>query len=151
MTDSPTLESMIEERQYTTPMTAPELRYSLSKSMSTGSLEGAHLPPQPQHHQSRTLPQPTTPITITRALYLLATGKLVQIPNVLLCAPLEELFNHFKGELVADLDWARTPAGIDYNYYGYSYILNEEATHFACQAYNMIHRNHLIQVPARYQ
>ncbi len=96
-------------------------------------------------------PQLTNPITIAQALYLLATGKLVQVPSILLCALLEELFNHFKEELVADQDWARTPAGIDYAYYGYGYILNEEVVHFACQAYNMIHPDHLVQIPDCYQ
>ncbi len=66
-------------------------------------------------------------------------------------APLIDLFNHFLKELVADQDWARTPAGIDYSYYGYDYILKEEARHFACQAYNMIHQDHPINVPDCYQ
>ncbi len=39
--------------------------------------------------QDQTLPQPTTPITIARALYLLSTGKLVQIPTVLFYATLK--------------------------------------------------------------
>ncbi len=109
------------------------------------------LPPQSPHQQSQTLPQPTIPITIAQALYLLATGKLVQIPDILFRAPLEELFNQFKEELVADQDWARTPAGMDYAHYGYGYILNEEVVHFACQAYNMIHPDHSVQIPNRYQ
>ncbi|PBK82712.1 hypothetical protein ARMGADRAFT_1090035 [Armillaria gallica] len=32
-----------------------------------------------------------------------------------------------------------------------SYILKEEARHFTCQAYNMIHPDHPIEVPAQYQ
>ncbi len=151
MSNSAMLELIVKERPYTTLMMAPALRFTPPRSMLMETVEGVPCPPQSQHRQSRTLPQPSTPITISRALYLLATGKLVQVPDVLLCTPLDELFNHFREELVADQDWARTPAGIDYAYYGYSYILTEEATHFACQAYNMIHQNHPIQIPARYQ
>ncbi len=40
---------------------------------------------------------------------------------------------------------------MDYAYYGMNYILKEEAIHFACTAYNMIHRNHQVEIPARYQ
>ncbi len=141
-----------EERPYTTPMTVAGQRYSLLKNTSTALLGGeAPLPLQSPHRQSHALPQLTTLITITWALYLLATGKLVQVPNILLCASLEELFNHFKEELVVDQDWARTLARIDYTHYGYSYILKEEAVHFACQAYNMIHPDHPVQIPDRYQ
>ncbi len=114
---------------------------------------GDAVPPplQSPHQRSQILPQPITLITIARALYLLATGKLVHIPDVLLLAPFELLFNHFKEELVADPDWTRTLARIDYAYYGYKYILNTEANHFASQAYNMIHQDLPIQVPACYQ
>ncbi len=143
---------MSEEKPYTTPTAVPGPRHSPLVNILMAYMEqGAPLPPQSQSHQSRTLPQPITPITIAQALYLLATGKLVRIPDVLLLMPLEILFNHFLEELVADQDWTRTPAGIDYAYYGYSYILKEEATHFTCQAYNMIHRDHPIQVSARYR
>ncbi len=90
-------------------------------------------------------------MTISHALYLLVTGKLARIPDILYHAPLIDLFNHFLEELVADQDWARTPAGLDYNHYGYSYILKEEARHFACHAYNMIHPDQPIEVPTRYQ
>lgn len=90
-------------------------------------------------------------MTMSRALYLLSTGKLAQIPEMLFRAPLIDLFNHFMNELVEDPDWASTPAGIDYNHYGYSYILKEEARHFATFAYNMIHQEQTIQVPARYR
>ncbi len=144
--------SIVEERPYTTPTTVPGQSYSPMRNISTASLGGGvPLPLQSPHRQSRALPQLTTLITIAQALYLLATGKLVQIPNILLHATLVELFNHFKEELVADQDWARTPAGMDYNHYGYGYILKEEAIHFTCHAYNMIHLDHLAQVPARYQ
>ncbi len=52
--------------------------------MSMALPEGeAPLPPQSQHCPSQTLPQPTTPITIAQALYLLVTDKLVQIPDIL--------------------------------------------------------------------
>ncbi len=57
-------------------------------------------------------------MTISWALYLLATGKLARIPNILSRVPLIDLFNHFLEELVADQDWARTPARIDYTHYG---------------------------------
>ncbi|PBK91257.1 hypothetical protein ARMGADRAFT_1082063 [Armillaria gallica] len=77
---------------------------------------------------------------MSQALYLLSTGKLVQIPEVLFCAPLLDLFNHFLNKLVEDPNWAITPAGMDYTHYRYSYILKEEARHFACITYNMIHQ-----------
>ncbi len=86
-----------------------------------------------------------------RALYLLSTGKLVQIPNALICVSLGDLFNHFWKELLEDPNWAITPAGMDYSFYRMDYILKEEASHFACTAYNMIHRDHQVEVPARYQ
>ncbi|PBK90271.1 hypothetical protein ARMGADRAFT_1083133 [Armillaria gallica] len=44
-----------------------------------------------------------------------------------------------------------TPAGIDYTHYGYSYILKEEARHFACVAWNMTHPDQPIKVLPRYQ
>lgn len=108
-------------RPHISPPAVPELRYSPMRSMSTASLtEGAPLPPPSPHLRSQTLPQLTTTITIARALYLLSTGKLVCVPCVLVDATLEELFEHFREELLADPDWARTPAGIDYAHYGYS-------------------------------
>lgn len=85
------------------------------------------------------------------ALYLLLTGKLVQVPDVLYHAPIIDLFNYFQKELVEDPNWAITPAGMDYNHYGYNYILKEEARHFACLAYNMIHSEQLVEVPICYQ
>ncbi len=152
MNISPVSGLVPEERPYTTLPAVAGQRYSPLKSMSTELPGGeAPLPPQSLHRQSRTLPQPTTPITIAQALYLLATGKLVQIPDILLRVPLDELFNHFKEELVADQDWTRTPAGMNYAHYGYSYILNEEALHFACHAHNMIHPNQPIQIPECYR
>ncbi len=152
MSGSPMLGLTPEERPYTTPTTVVGQRYSLMRNTSMALSGGeAPLPLQSPPRQSRTLPQPTTPITIAQALYLLATGKLVQIPDILLHAPLEELFNHFKEELVVDQDWARTPAGIDYAHYGYGYILNKEAIHFTCQAHNMIHLDHLVQIPDHYR
>ncbi len=66
-------------------------------------------------------------------------------------ASLGDLFNHFWKELLEDPDWAVTPAGMDYGHYGMNYILKEEASHFACTAYNMIHPDRPIEVPARYQ
>ncbi len=108
-------------------------------------------PRQSPHSRPRTLPQLTTPITIARALYLLSTGKLVQVPAVLLHATLKDLCNHFQKELLEDPDWAVTPAGMDYSYFQKGYILREETLHFACTAYNMIHPNRQIEIPARYQ
>ena len=61
---------------------------------------------------------------------------------------LGDLFNHFQKELLEDPDWKRTPAGMDYAAYGMNYILKEEAMHFACLAYNMIHPDHQIEIPA---
>ncbi len=146
MSDSPTSGLIPEERPYTILPTVPKQRYSPLKSSLTVS-PGEEVPPSLQSplHPSRTLPQPTTPITIAWALYLLATGKLVQVPDVLFNATLDIVFNHFKEELVADQDWARTPAGLDYAHYGYGYILNEEALHFACHAYNKIHSDHPVK------
>ncbi|PBK93341.1 hypothetical protein ARMGADRAFT_1079683 [Armillaria gallica] len=86
-----------------------------------------------------------------RALYLLSTGKLMEIPEILFCTPLLDLFNHFLKELVEDPNWAVTLAGIDYTHYGYTYILKEEARHFTCITYNMIHQEQPIQVPNCYQ
>ncbi len=40
---------------------------------------------------------------------------------------------------------------MDYGHYGMNYILKEEAAHFACTAYNMIHHDRQVEVPARYQ
>ncbi len=137
----------------TPPQTAtPAPRDSLTRNLSMESFMGeVPLPRQSPPSQPRTLPQPTTPITITRALYLLSTGKLVQIPAILLHASLADLFNHFQKELLEDPNWAITPAGIDYDRYGMNYILREEASHFACTAYNMIHHDIQVEVPARYQ
>ncbi len=117
-----------------------------------GSSMGEVRPPrQSPPSRPRTLPQPITPITIAWALYLLSTGKLVQVPAVLIRASLEELFDHFQKELLEDPDWAVTPAGMDYGYYRLNYILKEEAAHFACTAYNMIHHDRQVEVLARYQ
>ncbi len=151
MHNSPTSGSIVKEKPYTTPTTAEQRHYP-SKNMLTG-LEDTAAPPHPQSQPPRlpTPPQPITLITISRALYLLVTGKLAWIPDVLYHAPLIDLFNHFLDELVVDQDWARTLAGIDYNHYGYSYILKEEARHFACYAYNMIHPDQPIEVPTHYQ
>ncbi len=119
---------------------------------SMGSSMGeAHRPHQSPPQLPRTLPQLTTPITITRALYLLSTGKLVQVPAVLTRATLGDLFNHLQKELVEDPNWVITLARMDYGHYGMNYILKEEATHFACTAYNMIHRDQQVEVLTRYQ
>ncbi|PBL03036.1 hypothetical protein ARMGADRAFT_1069602 [Armillaria gallica] len=96
-------------------------------------------------------PQPRTPVTLQQALYLLSTGKLARIPDILSHAPLIDLFNHFLKELAEDPHWAITPAGMDYDHFGYEYIIKEEARHFACQAYNMIHPDVSIQILTRYQ
>ncbi len=40
---------------------------------------------------------------------------------------------------------------MDYNYFQKGYILREETLHFACTAYNMIHPDRQIEIPARYQ
>ncbi len=146
--------SIVEERPFITPLqtASPALSNPPTKStpmeFSTGE---AHLPRQSPRSQPRTLPQPTTPITIARALYLLSTGKLVQIPAVLLYATLKDLCNHFQKELLEDPHWAITPAGMDYDHFRKGYILREETLHFACTAYNMIHPDRQIKVPARYQ
>ncbi len=142
-------EPIVEEKPYTTP--APAQRYFLSRSSSTALEETVPPHSQSQCPKPPTPPQLITPITISRALYLLATGKLTRIPDVLCLAPLIDLFNHFLDELVVDQDWARTPAGINYTHYGYGYILKEEARHFTCYAYNMIHLDQPIKVPTRYQ
>ncbi len=151
MNSSPMSGSIVKEKPYTIPTIVPEQRHSLPKNTSMVFKEVVPPCPQSQPRKLPTPPQPTTPITISQALYLLATGKLAGIPDILSRVPIIDLFNHFLKELVADQDWARTPAGIDYSHYGYSYILKEEARHFACQAYNMIHLDHPVQVPAHYQ
>ncbi|PBK90630.1 hypothetical protein ARMGADRAFT_1082355 [Armillaria gallica] len=106
------------------------------------------------HGEATSLPpsvhQPT-PLTLGRALYLLSMGKLTAVPEILFRAPIIDLFNHFAHELVEDPDWAVTLAGIDYTHYGYSYILKEEARHFACVAWNMTHQEQHVEVPARYR
>ncbi len=40
---------------------------------------------------------------------------------------------------------------MDYSYFQKDYILREEILHFACTAYNMIHPDRRIEIPARYQ
>ncbi len=78
-------------------------------------------------------------------------GKLVQVPAVLLHVTLRDLCNHFQKELLEDADWAITPAEMDYSYFQKDYILREETLHFPCTAYNMIHPDRQIEIPARYQ
>ncbi len=146
--------STVEEKPFTTPPqeAIPAPKDSPTKNMSMESLvEEAPLPRQSPPQLPRTLPQLTTPITIAWALYLLSTGKLVQTPAILSRATLGDLFNHFQKELLEDPNWAKTPAGMDYGYYGMNYILKEEAVHFTCTAYNMIHHDRQVEVPARYQ
>ncbi|PBK82656.1 hypothetical protein ARMGADRAFT_1090105 [Armillaria gallica] len=94
--------------------------------------------------------QQPTPLTLGRALYLLSMGKLTTVPEILHRAPIIDLFNHFIRKLVEDPDWAGTPAGVDYTHYRYSYILKEEARHFACVAWNMVHPECRVEVPDRY-
>ncbi len=145
---------IVEERPFITPLQTASPARSNPPSKRTSmefSTEGAHPPRQSPHPRSRALPQPTTPITIVQALYLLSTGKLVQTPTVLLHATLKDLCNHFQKELLEDPDWAVTPAGKDYIYFQKDYILREEILHFACTAYNMIHPDRSIEIPARYQ
>ncbi len=146
--------STVEEKPFTTPLqtASPVPRDSPTRSMSTESSMGeVHPPHQSPQSRPRTLPQLTTPITIARALYLLSTGKLVQVPAILFYATLKDLCNHFQKELLEDPNWAVTPAGMDYSYFQKDYILREETLHFACTAYNMIHPDHQIEIPARYQ
>ncbi len=146
--------SIAGEKPSTTPLptATPAPKNSPTRNISMESFMGeAPLPRLSPPRQSQTLPQPTTLITIARALYLLSTGKLVQIPAVLLRVSLGDLFDHFQKELMEDPDWAVTLAGMDYSHYGMSYILKEEASHFACTAYNMIHRDIQVEVLARYQ
>ncbi|PBK84822.1 hypothetical protein ARMGADRAFT_1087984 [Armillaria gallica] len=114
----------------TSPAATPAPWYSLLQNISMATHGEALTPPRPL--PPRKLPTPPrqgTPLTLERVLYLLSTGKLTAIPEILFCAPLIDLFNHFVKELVEDPDWARTPAEIDYTHYGYSYILKEEARH----------------------
>ncbi len=134
MSNSPTLGSTAAEKPSTTPLPVVSTpRYSLPQNISMGILGAAPL--HPQIH-----PRPVTPMTMQQALYLLATGKLAQVPKILYHAPLLNLFNHFLKELLEDPNWAITPVGMDYDHYRYEYILKEEARHFACLAYNMIHQ-----------
>ncbi|PBK79086.1 hypothetical protein ARMGADRAFT_1093478 [Armillaria gallica] len=110
----------------------------------TSSMEthgGVTSPPPPP-------PCQPMPLTLGRALYLLSTGRLTTTPEILYRALIIDLFNYFTQELTEDPDWAETPAGMDYTHYGYSYILKEEARHFTCVTWNMIHLNQNIEVPA---
>ncbi len=81
---------------------------------------------------------------LSRALYLLHTGKLVRTPEVLIHASYDDLFKHFTTELLADPAWAETKAGYDYFYLSnrdlaISWILEKEVDRFATQAYCLIH------------
>ncbi len=102
MHDSPTSGSTVEEKQYTTPTTALGQRHSPLRNTSTVFKETVLPHPQSQPHKLPTPPQPTTLITISWALYLLATGKLARIPDILSRVPLIDLFNHLLEELVVD-------------------------------------------------
>ncbi|PBK92249.1 hypothetical protein ARMGADRAFT_1081027 [Armillaria gallica] len=114
--------------------------------LDTLSMEicGEVVPPPAPPHQA-------TPLSLGWALYLLSTGRLTAVPEVLHHAPILDLFNHFIQELVEDPNWAETPAGLDYTHYGYSYILKEEARHFACITWNMLHQEQRVEVPACYR
>ncbi len=102
MNNSPTLGSIVEEKPSTIPPPAmPKQRYSPPKNISTESLERAPLL-QSQCPDSAVFAQTSMLMTLPQALYLLTTGKLVQIPNVLLNVTLLDLFNHFRNELIAD-------------------------------------------------
>ncbi len=68
---------------------------------------------------------------LSRALYLLHTGKLVRMPEVLSNTSYDELFYHFMHELLADPAWAETDAEYDYFYWSNRnisvlYILEKE-------------------------
>ncbi len=118
--------------QIKTVMTTPtqQQNYSLKESMSMASTEKA-----PPHSQSW-LP---SPVTLARALYLLLTGKLIRTLELLICASYDDLFNPFVHELLEDAAWVESEAGINYAHYWFDYILQEEAGHFACLTYNLIH------------
>ncbi|PBK87923.1 hypothetical protein ARMGADRAFT_1085258 [Armillaria gallica] len=126
------------------PLPSSNAAEGVSPDPLSTETHGEAIPPPP-------LPRQPTPLTLGRALYLLLTGKLTSVPEILFRASIINLFNHFARKLVEDPDWATTPAGIDYTRYGYSYILKEEARHFACVAWNMIHQEQHVEVPARYQ
>ncbi|PBK88172.1 hypothetical protein ARMGADRAFT_1084826 [Armillaria gallica] len=140
-----------QKEPFTTLAATPVPRYSPPQSMSTVIHGEAPALLQPCPKRSPIHPQLITLITTPRALYLLSTGKLTEIPEILFHAPLLDLFNHFLKELIEDPHWVITPAGMDYTHYGYEYILKEEARHFTCIAYNMIHQEQSIEVPTRYQ
>ncbi|PBK87073.1 hypothetical protein ARMGADRAFT_1085833 [Armillaria gallica] len=145
-------EESVHRKPSTTLAATPAPRYSPPQSMSMAIHGEAPTLPQPQ--LPRKLPTPphtATPMNLSWALYLLSTGKLTDIPETLFRVPLLDLFNHFMKELVENPDWAVTPAGMDYTHYGYSYILKEEARHFACVTFNMIHQEQMVKVPAHYR
>ncbi len=86
---------------------------------------------------------PQSLMELSRALYLLHTGKLVRMPEVLIHASYDDLFNHFTTKLLADPIWAETEAGYNYFYtsnrnYNILWILEKEADKFATQAHCLI-------------
>ncbi|PBK85187.1 hypothetical protein ARMGADRAFT_1087633 [Armillaria gallica] len=144
-------EESVHRRPSTSLPATPAPRYSPPQNVSTETPGGAQILPQPLLPQKLpTPPRQGTPLTLEWALYLLLTGKLTSVSEILFRTPLIDLFNHFVKELVEDPDWAVTLAGMDYTHYGYSYILKEEARHFACVAFNMIHQEQMIKIPFRY-
>ncbi len=99
----------------------------------------------PSHHDAPLQP----PMGLSRALYLLYTGKTTKMPEALINISYDELFTHFTNELLADPAWAETEAGYNYFYLSnrnltISWILEKEADRFATQAYHLIY--HGIQV-----
>ncbi len=54
--------------------------------------------------QPETLPQAL--VELSRALYLLYTGKMVRMLEELINTSYDNLFNHFTNELLADPTWA---------------------------------------------
>ncbi|PBK83812.1 hypothetical protein ARMGADRAFT_1089039 [Armillaria gallica] len=143
-------EGSVHKKPSTSPAAMPAPRYSPPQHTSTETHGEA--PTLPQQQPPWRLPTPPRQaMSLQWALYLLSTGKLMEIPEILFHAPLINLFNHFMTELVEDPDWAVTPAGMDYTHYRYSYILKEETRHFTCVTYNMIHQEQMVEVPAHYR
>ncbi len=111
-------------------------------------------PPSFHDTPPQALPQPL--MELSRALYLLHTGKLVRMLEVLIHANYDNLFNHFTDELLVDPTWAETEGGYNYFYmsnrnYNISWILEKEADRFTIQAHRLIHPDIQIRDISPYQ
>ncbi len=117
-------------------------------------MEQGENPPMEPPFPHEVIPQP--PMELSRALYLLYTGKMVEIPEELFNTSYDILFTHFTNKLLADPTWAEMEAGYNYFYFSnrnlaISWILEKEADRFATQVYRLIHPNIQIRNISPYQ